>query len=123
MAEPVSSKHVENHLRGQELPWGERRQLCVQVQRWGRKAGSSLGLRARPSCSPSFYLKWLFCMIPCISSLILKSLEPLSSFSGKDGTLDLRLYTQHRIINSIDVTLSNLIIDGDHRQDMFNAIH
>lgn len=37
MADPSRNKNVANHVRGQALPWGERRQVCVQVQGWAGK--------------------------------------------------------------------------------------
>lgn len=32
MADPRRNENVENRVRGQALPWGERRQVYVQVQ-------------------------------------------------------------------------------------------
>lgn len=68
--------------------------MCVRVQRWGRKAHSS---GPRPGHLFRFLgslpLKMDFLHNYSLFWLLFEYFEPLSSFSGKDGSLD--LYTPH----------------------------
>lgn len=65
----------------------------MQVQRWSREADGRVGLDHPFGCLGSLPLKVRFLHGCSLSLLLFKSCEPLSSFSGKDDSLD--LYTQH----------------------------